>query len=128
MVLGFPALPTDLLDWIVENLPWLVLIGVAASASNAAVTFVTAKASSAPVAFSTAAFAFLGFTTSVILLMAFVWLRQNRLLGWYALAVSLAIQFAGELFVLSGTSILYDLAELAVSAYLLLSIRGYYSD
>ena len=126
-MLGFPGLPNDILDWIVDQLPWLVLIGVVASATNAAVIFFTAKGSSAPVSFSTAAYAFFGIATAVVLLLAFFWLRQNRLLGWYALAVSLAIQFAGELFVLSGTSILYDLAELAVSVYLMLQIRGYYS-
>jgi hypothetical protein len=126
-VLGFPGLPTDILDWIVDRLPWLVLIGVVASASNAGFIFVTAKNSSAPVSFSTAAYAFLGLATAVILLLGFFWLRQNRLLGWYALALALAIQFSGELFVLSGTSILYDLAELAVTVYLLVQIRGYYS-
>ncbi len=123
--LGMPGLPPAIIDLLVRYGPVLVLAAGAFGALNAVVMFFGQPlASSSGLALPSA---FLGLAASIAMLLAYVWLKQKRRIGWNTLALALIAQFLSQILVTGVGSMLFAGVEVMFAMYVMLQLRDSYS-
>jgi hypothetical protein len=127
-VMGLPPLPANIRDVLVEYGPWLVLASSVMNGFSVAGHFIFLNGSLGGNTGSVFLSLMLTLASATLGVLAFVWLRARRRVGWNMLAIVLILHYAAGLVLgESGAGILFAVIPVLLAAYVMFQIRSAYT-